>query len=116
MTGNQEKDQDLFVPLADVVAGIRKELLKAQDGKDPNLDLQVGDIEIELTSAVTREKGGKFSLKVPFWDTGIEANGKHNAICTQKIKMTLKAMQKDPETGVSKPMDLNDDEAGDEED
>lgn len=89
-------DQDLFVPLADVVDGIRQELLNAKAQKNDSISLIVEDIEVELTTVVTKEAKGGVKLKVPFWDTGVDAGGNYKSAMTQKIKLKIKAEESTP--------------------
>ncbi len=100
-------DSEMFISLADVVKEIRSELKKAHEEKDPEFNLKVENIEVELTAALTKEVGGKVSVKVPFWGAGAETNGKVNAINTQKIKLSLSAEHINKETGEKEDLNIS---------
>lgn len=55
--------------LADAIALLRDELLKAQEeGADADIQLPVSSMTVELAVHATREKGGKAGFRVPIID------------------------------------------------
>jgi hypothetical protein len=74
--------------LAEVVKDLRSELYSAMAvaGGEP-LRFELGEIELELSVAVSREAGG--SGKVRFWviDLGAEAKAGSNSIQTLRLKL-----------------------------
>jgi hypothetical protein len=80
--------------LADVLAQLRANLAQAQqEGAGQDLRFALDDIEVELQVAVTKEGTGKAGVK--FWVINAEAGGKLSDVTTQKIKLKMKAVDKD---------------------
>ncbi len=95
--------------LADVITGLRKELIKAQqEGDGESIRFNVNNVEVELETVVTKEADGKLGMK--FWVVEANAGGKYQNASKQKIKLTLQAVNIDPVTGVEKNMQLSDEE------
>ena len=95
--------------LADVITGLRKELIKAQqEGDGESIRFNVNNVEVELETVVTKEADGKLGMK--FWVVEANAGGKYQNASKQKIKLTLQAVNIDPVTGVEKNTQLSGEE------
>lgn len=89
------------IPLSEMLAELRKELLKAQ-GEEEALKFRIEDIEIELQVGTTKEGQGKGSVK--FWVYNAEAGVAASQAKTQKLKLKLKPVHSDHD----KPFDVGD--------
>lgn len=77
------------IPLSDLLARLREELLEAQEeGKDSALKLEVQEIEAELHVTATQEGSGRAGIKL--WVLNAEAGGNDTAVTTQRLKLKLK--------------------------
>ncbi|MER7766797.1 trypco2 family protein [Kitasatospora sp. NPDC096140] len=78
-----------MIELSDVIRDLRSQLGRAiEAAADEELELELGDIELELTVAL--EKGGGGTAKVKFWVLELGGNGKMGQTDTQQLKLTLK--------------------------
>jgi hypothetical protein len=93
------------IALAEMLAQLRRELLKAQDdGRDSALRFQIEEIEIELQIATTKEAGGGGGVK--FWVYNAEAQVNAAQAKTQTLKLKLKPLGAD-----KKPIEVSDADA-----
>jgi hypothetical protein len=77
-----------MIELADVIAGLRRELDTARrEGTGKDLRFELGLVELEVSVAVEKSAGG--DAKVKFWVVELGANGKISSTSTQRIKLTL---------------------------
>lgn len=77
-----------MLPLAEVVQNLRSELYSAMaSSAEEPLQFDLGDIELELTVAVSREGSG--SGKVRFWVVDLGAEGKVGSGSTQRLTLKL---------------------------
>ena len=87
--------------LAEVIESLRENLMEAQRrGEDKNLRFNVTNVEIELQTVVKKDKSANGKAK--FWVLEAGAAAKHENTATQKIKLSLQAVDMDktnPETG-----------------
>jgi hypothetical protein len=82
-------DRENRIPLSEMLAELRKELLRAQDeGGDSALKFQIEDIEIELHVATTKGAGGGVGVK--FWVYNADAKANVSEAKTQRLKLKLK--------------------------
>ena len=102
---------DGILPLAEVVQGLRAEILKAADaaGKE-NIRFGVGPIELEFQVVAKREGGVNGKIKFGIWGVGVEAGGsaKAGSEHTQTVKFTLTPVRASPngqksDVEISKP-------------
>ncbi len=78
--------------LADVITGLRKELIKAQqEGDGESIRFNVNNVEVELETVVTKEADGKLGVK--FLVVDANAGGKYQNASKQKIKLSLEAVE-----------------------
>lgn len=94
------------IPLRDVVASLREEILAAVDAATTEtLQFELGQLELEFQVVAKTEKGvdGKVGGKVSFHIFSVEASvggsGKLSDERTQKIKFILTPTQVDPKSG-----------------
>jgi Trypsin-co-occurring domain 2 len=77
------------IELADMLVGLRKELVKAQvqASKEP-LKFRLDDIEVELKMGITKKDAVKGGLK--FWviDAGGEVSNEDQQLQTLRLKLT----------------------------
>jgi hypothetical protein len=86
-----------IIPLAGMLAELRKELLQAQEeGEDSALKFQIEDIEIELQ--VTATQAGEGGVGIKFWVLSADAKGKAAEAKTQKLKLKLKPVHAEDRT------------------
>ncbi|MFI5911952.1 trypco2 family protein [Dactylosporangium sp. NPDC051541] len=91
-------ERPVSVGLAEAVAAVRAELLRAQRlGADSAMPFEVGSVEIELGVELESSGGGKFGVNVYAVEAGIE--GKSGRTATHKLTVTLHP--KDRATGGS---------------
>ena len=77
------------IPLSEMLAELRKELLEAKlEGQGSDLKFLIEDIEIELQIATTKEAGVDGGVK--FWVYNAEAKVDISEARTQKLKLKLK--------------------------
>lgn len=101
---------DTALELADVIKALRQELISAQqEGANKEIRFNVNNVEVELETVIEKEVGGKVGGKIRFWvvNTDAELNGKLKGAVKQKIKLSLKPVDKNNPTG---ELDLSDDE------
>jgi len=111
ITSNWSKNMtdNTTLELADVITGLRKELIKAQqEGDGESIRFNVNNVEVELETVVTKEADGKLGMK--FWVVEANAGGKYQNASKQKIKLTLQAVNIDPVTGQEKNTQLSGEE------
>jgi hypothetical protein len=61
------------VQLSDLLIALRGELAAAQaEGADSDIKFEMESVDIELTTVVTVEAGGKAAAKAKFWVVGAE--------------------------------------------
>jgi Trypsin-co-occurring domain 2 len=86
----QKEYNDTAIPLAELVAALRQELVLAiAQGQGQAVQFTLGDIELELNVGVSRQataQGG-----VQFWVFTLGANASATASTTHTIRLTLKA-------------------------
>ncbi len=84
------------IGLAEMIATLRSELLRAQSDPDANrLPLLTGPVELELTVAITKEVEG--GGKIRFWVVDAGASASKSGVETHKFKISLNPV--DPKTG-----------------
>jgi hypothetical protein len=91
-----DETADEILPLAEVVQGLRSEILKAADAAGhEKIRFGVGPIELEFQVVAKREGGANGSIKFGIWGVGVEAGGSAKIASerTQKVKFTLKPVQ-----------------------
>ncbi|WP_405192522.1 trypco2 family protein [Streptomyces anthocyanicus] len=77
-----------MIELSDVIRDLRTQLGQAiEAGADQELELELGDIELELSVALEKSGGG--TAKVKFWVVELGGNGKKGRTDTQLLKLTL---------------------------
>jgi hypothetical protein len=82
------------IPLSEMLAELRKELLKAQQGgKDAPLRFVIEDVEIEVQIGTTKEAGGGGG--VSFWVYNADAKISVEDLRTQKLTLKLKVVGPD---------------------
>lgn len=82
------------IPLSEMLAELRKQLLEAQDlGKDAPLKFLIEDVELEVQLATTRGADG--SVGVKFWVYNADAKVKASDVKTQTLKLQLKVVGRD---------------------
>ena len=82
------------IPLSEMLAQLRKELVQAQwEGEDSNLKFLIEDIEIELQIATT--KGADGGGGVQFWVYNAEAQVDVSEAKPQTLKCKLKPVEMD---------------------
>ena len=94
------------VPLVEVITALRADLVEAQKGLRSDLQLEMGEIEVELQAVVTKEGTAKAKIEIlniakllGLGGAEAELSGKLASVATQKIKLKLKPITIDPETG-----------------
>jgi hypothetical protein len=84
-----------MVELAEVIAGLRRELDEARLAVDPgeSLRFELGPVELEATIAIEKSTGG--GAKLRFWvvELGGDASSARSSI--QRLKVTLHPMLAD---------------------
>lgn len=83
---------ELFLPLPDVVEGLRQQLAKAVlAAHTDGVRFQVNAVELEFTVVAKREAGGDGKIKFSVLGVGAElgAAGKMAQERTQKVKLSL---------------------------
>lgn len=86
--------------LSDAIDAIRQQLIISRDravASDEDLKFDVGNIEMEFTVSVTRDRSIKGGVKV--WVLDVGASGSQALGATQRVKVTLAAV--DTGTGAS---------------
>jgi hypothetical protein len=89
-----------MIELSTIIRELRAELTTAIDAaRDEPLQLELGQIELEVTVAVTQEDalGGK----VRFWVLELGADLKDSSASTQRVKLTLQPKVGDRAPAVS---------------
>lgn len=93
--------------LAEVVAALRDELARAEQlGRGQDIGFTVGDIDIELETAIEFTGGGEISGTIKFWVLEFDAklSGEYAQGVTHKIKLKLGPHQRTPRGNA--PIDL----------
>ena len=75
------------LPLADFIAALRAELRAAALAKDPQLQFNVGPVNVEFTLMTHREVGGKAGIR--FWVVEAGASASVAGESTQKVTLAL---------------------------
>jgi hypothetical protein len=91
-----DQQSDDMLPLAEVVQGLRSEILKAADAAGTErIRFGVGPIDLEFQVVAKREGGPSGKIKFGIWGVGVEAGGsaKFGNERTQKVKFTLKPVR-----------------------
>lgn len=89
-------DDDGGIGLADMIIALRSELLLAQqDPASADLPLETGQVELDLSVAVTKTAEGRAGIK--FWILDAGGGGSRSGTTTQSFKIVLQP--KDPVTG-----------------
>lgn len=89
------------IGLTEVIQRLRADINKAvKAAKSDNNDVlfNLGEIEIELQTVITKKGKGGFSLEVPIWEilkAKAQAEGDISKALTQKIKIKLNAQNAD---------------------
>lgn len=94
------------IELSDLLVELRRELLEAKKkAESEDLKFDVENIDIELTTMVTRESQGGGKGKIKFWIFEAEAGGEKKIAeaMTQTIRLQLK-----PDLGKGKPLQIGD--------
>jgi hypothetical protein len=82
------EDDKPAVPLANAIADLRAELLKAlQEGAGKDLQFRLRPIELELKLAITASGEGNAGIK--FWVVELGAKGSYQNETTHTLKLTL---------------------------
>jgi hypothetical protein len=82
------------VPLANAIADLRAELLKAlQEGAGKDLQFRLKPIELELKLAITA--GGEANAGIKFWVVEIGGKGTYDNAATHTLKLTLEPVGPD---------------------
>jgi hypothetical protein len=93
--------------LADVIHTLRENLTEAQRrGFGQNIHFDVTNIDVELQTVVEKEGGGGLKFKV-LSALEVDGNGKYKNAVTQKIKLSLQAVEIDQATGQRKNIQLS---------
>jgi hypothetical protein len=91
-----DPDESVGIGLAEMIIGLRAELLRAQ--KDPGtaeLPLVTGPVELSLTVALSRKKDAKTGIR--FWVVDAGGGLERSTVTTQSLKIVLNPI--DPVTG-----------------
>ena len=75
------------LPLADFIAALRAELRAAALAKDPELQFNVGPVNVEFMLMTRHEGGGKAGIR--FWVVEAGASASVASESTQKVTLTL---------------------------
>ena len=93
--------------LAEVIHALRENLTEAQRrGIGADIHFDVSNIDVELQTVVEKEAGVGLKFKVLSM-LEADANGKYKNAVTQKIKLSLQAVEIDPATGQRKNIQLS---------
>jgi hypothetical protein len=88
------EDHKPAVPLANAIADLRAELLKAlQEGAGKDLQFRLKPIELELKLAITA--GGEGNAGIKFWVVELGAKGSYQNETTHTLKLTLEPVGPD---------------------
>ena len=82
------------IPLSEMLAELRKQLLEAQEvGKDAPLKFVIEDVELEVQLATTKGVDGGVGVK--FWVYNADAKVEASDVKTQKLKLQLRVVGSD---------------------
>jgi hypothetical protein len=98
------------IPLHEAIDRLRDELLRAAlDSATERLRFELGDIEMEFTVVAKREGGpeSKFDFHILGIGASLGASGKIANERTQKVKLILKPVLIDPDTGDRAKIDIS---------
>ena len=80
-------DEPAGLPLADFIEALRVELRAAALAKDPQLQFNVGPVNVEFTLMTHHEGGGKAGIR--FWVVEAGASASRASESTQKVTLVL---------------------------
>jgi hypothetical protein len=80
-------DEPTGVPLADFIGALRAELRAAALARDPQLQFNVGPVNVEFTLMTRHEGGGKAGIR--FWVVEAGASASVASESTQKVTLAL---------------------------
>jgi hypothetical protein len=83
-------DEPVGLPLVDFIGALRAELRTAALAKDPQLQFNVGPVNVEFTLMTRHEGGGKAGI--PFWVVEAGASASVASESTQKVTLALAAV------------------------
>ena len=84
-------DDDVGVPLADFVAGLRSELKSAAVDADPDLPIEVGPVTVEFTVLTRQEAEANAGVK--FWVVDAGASARRGSESTQRVTIELQPLR-----------------------
>jgi len=80
-------DEPVGLPLADFIGALRAELRTAALAKDPQLQFNVGPVNVEFTLMTRHERGGKAGIRFYVVEAGVSASAANES--TQKLTLAL---------------------------
>ncbi|WP_306317707.1 MULTISPECIES: trypco2 family protein [unclassified Streptomyces] len=96
LPSGQAGDVAAPMELADVVDAVRAQLVEAVNrGRAAPLQFELGDVEVEFSVTVGRDRKADGSIKV--WVLGAGVGGGRSTAASQRLKVVLKPV--DPATG-----------------
>ncbi len=77
-----------MIELSDVIRELRGQLEKAAaDGAGAAIQFEVGEVELEVSVALEKERQGSGAVR--FWVLELGGSGKEGHVDTQRVKITL---------------------------